>query len=87
MNEIKQLIYEGKLDEAICLLDAYIKEHPTDDMAWYLRGNANRKKGDFQQALNNYLEAMERNPDSPAVQAHAMLMKILDYNNNDIYNP
>jgi len=87
MNNIKQLIYEGRLDEAIRLLDVYIAEHPADDDAWYLRGNAYRRKEDFQQALNNYLTAIELNPGGSAVQAHAMLMKILDYNNNDVYNP
>jgi cytochrome c-type biogenesis protein CcmH/NrfG len=87
METIKQLIYEGKPDKAIALLDDYIKEHPADDEAWCLRGNAYRKKEDFQQALNNYLQAIELNPDSPAVQAHSMLMKILEYHNKDMLNP
>jgi Flp pilus assembly protein TadD len=87
MDDIKQLIYDGKSDEAIHLLDIHIAKHPADDTALYLRGNAYRKKADFQQALNNYLEAMELNPGSPAVQAHAMLIQILDYNNNEVYNP
>jgi cytochrome c-type biogenesis protein CcmH/NrfG len=87
MDTIKQLIYDGKLDEAIHLLDIHITTYPTDDDAWFLRGNAYRKKADFQQALNNYLKAITLNPDSPAVQAYALLMQILDYNNNDVYNP
>lgn len=87
METIKQLIYEGRLDEAIGLLDEYINQHPLDDGAWYLRGNAYRKQENFQQALNNYLQAMELNPDSPATQAHAMLMKILEYHNKDMLNP
>lgn len=87
MEKIKELIYDGRLDEAIKLLNEYIKQYPSDDEGWYLRGNAYRKKEDFQQALNNYLEAMELNPDSPAFQAHDMLMKILNYYNKDIYNP
>ena len=87
MDEIKQLIYEGRLDEAIRLLDAYIEEHPADDEAWFLRGNAYRKKEDFRQALNNYLNAIELNPESSATKAYASLIRILDYNNNDIYNP
>jgi cytochrome c-type biogenesis protein CcmH/NrfG len=87
MDAIKQLIYDGRPDEAIHLLDIHIAKHPADDNALYLRGNAYRKKADFQQALNNYLEAIALNPGSPAVQAHAMLMQILDYNSNEVNNP
>lgn len=84
---IKELIYEGRTEEAIRLLDDYIAEHPEDDEGWYLRGNAYRKREDVRQALNNYLKAMELNPGSPAVEAHNMLMKILDFYNKDLYNP
>ncbi len=87
MENIKQLIYDGQTDEAIDRLNKYIELHPKDDEAWFLRGNAYRKKEDYRQALNNYLQAMELNPDSPAFQAHSMLMKILDYYNKDTYNP
>jgi cytochrome c-type biogenesis protein CcmH/NrfG len=86
-HDIKQLIYDGQIDEAIHLLDIHIATYPADADAWYLRGNAYRKKADFQQALNNYLEAMTLNPGSPAAQAYALLMQILDYNNNEVNNP
>ncbi|MDR3142885.1 MAG: tetratricopeptide repeat protein [Tannerellaceae bacterium] len=87
MDDIKRLIYDGRLDEAIHLLDTHIAKYPADDDAWRLRGNAYRRKADFRQALNSYLKAIALNPDSPAVQAHALLTQILDYNNNDVYNP
>lgn len=86
MDTIKQLIYEGRTDEAICLLDEYIKKSSSSDEAYYLRGNAYRKKGNFQQALNNYLTAMELNPDSPARQAHDALINILNFYHKDMYN-
>ena len=35
----------------------------TSTMDYYLLVNAYRKMGDWQQALNNYLEAIERNPE------------------------
>ena len=38
------------------------------------------------QALNNYLEAIERNPESPAVSARDMIMNILNFYNKDMYN-
>ena len=61
METIKQLITDGKTDEAIRLLDEYIEKNTSSDEAYYLRGNAYRKKGDIRQALNNYLTAMELN--------------------------
>lgn len=86
MDAIKQLILDGQADEAIRLLDEIIKINPKNDEAFYLRGNAFRKKGDMQMAINNYLEAMELNPESPAHQAHSMMMKIMNFFNKDMYN-
>lgn len=56
METIKQLISEGKTDEAIFLLEEFIEKNKTSDEAYYLKGNAYRKKGDVRQALNNYLD-------------------------------
>lgn len=54
---------------------------------YYRRGNEYRRQGNWQQALNNYLEAIELDPDSPAVEAKKMLDDILSYYNKDMYNP
>ena len=87
LNVIKELIKEGKLDMAIEQLNDHIHRGlPNDDEPYYLLGNAYRKQGNWQLALNNYLEAMERNPESPAAQAHKMAMDILNFYNKDMYN-
>ena len=86
LNTIKGLIKEGELEAAIEQLSQYIQRDSTDDEPYYLLGNAYRKQGNWQLALNNYLEAMERNPESPAVQAHQMMMDILNFYNKDMYN-
>ena len=83
---IKELIKEGKLEVAIEQLSNHIRDNNTDDEPFYLLGNAYRKQGNWQLALNNYLEAMERNPESPAVQAHQIMMDILNFYNKDMYN-
>lgn len=83
---VKELIREGQLETAIEQLSQYIQTNPTDDEPYYLLGNAYRKQGNWQLALNNYLEAIERNPESPAVQAHQMMMDILNFYNKDMYN-
>ena len=60
LNIIKEHIKEGKLDTAISELNEYIQSNVTDDdEPYYLLGNAYRKQGNWQLALNNYLEAIE----------------------------
>ncbi|WP_455641229.1 tetratricopeptide repeat protein [Parabacteroides sp.] len=86
METIKQLINDNKTDEALRLLDEYIKKNASDDEAFYLRGNVYRKTGDIRQALNNYLKAIELNPDSPAQTAYDAQIRILDFYNKDMYN-
>jgi tetratricopeptide (TPR) repeat protein len=54
---------------------------------FYRLGNEFRKKGDWQQALNNYMEAIALDPESPAVEAKKMLEDILDFYHKDAYNP
>ncbi|MBQ2858643.1 MAG: tetratricopeptide repeat protein [Bacteroidaceae bacterium] len=86
LTTIKELIKEGELEAAIEQLAPYTQHDSPDDEPFYLLGNAYRKQGNWQLALNNYLEAMERNPESPAVQAHQMMMDILNFYNKDMYN-
>ncbi len=87
MQAIKSLIDDGETATAIEALNVVICQCTTaTDEPYYLLGNAYRKRGDWQQAINNYLEAMDINPDSPAVSAHAMLMDILNFHNKDMYN-
>ncbi len=88
LQEIKALLDEGRADKAIDALSGVINLNAsTDSETFYLLGNAYRKKGDWQQAINNYLEAVERDPESPAAEAHAMLMSILNFRNTELYNP
>ncbi|MCH5311928.1 MAG: tetratricopeptide repeat protein [Prevotella sp.] len=54
---------------------------------YYQQGNAYRKQGNWQEALNNYIRAIELDADSPAVHAKQMLDDILGYYNKDCYNP
>ena len=87
LESAEALISEGRVDEAIAVLRDFIaaSEVPSD-RAYYLLGNAYRKKGDWQGAINNYLEAMDINPDSPARNAYRIANDILDFYNKDMYN-
>ena len=87
LTQAKELIGKGKVDSAIQLLNQCIENHEEcTDEPFYLLGNAYRKQGNWQMALNNYLEAIEKNPESPAVNAKKMLMDILEFYNKDMYN-
>jgi tetratricopeptide (TPR) repeat protein len=87
LESIRKQMDEGDIEQVIKDLEAYIQAHPdADDTPFYLLGNAFRKRGDWQQALNNYLEAIDRNAESPAVHARSMLMDILNFYNKDMYN-
>ena len=54
---------------------------------YYRKGNEYRRQGNWQMALNNYLEAIALDPESPAVQAKEMLDDILNFYHKDYYNP
>ncbi|MCM1109420.1 MAG: tetratricopeptide repeat protein [Clostridium sp.] len=87
-NEILQLLDQNKVDDALVRLDALIasNDHP-DDRLFYLRGNAFRKKSNWQEAINNYLQAVAINPDSPANSALEILNSIMNFRHKDLYNP
>ena len=84
-ERIAELLKADMADEAIEVAKASLADQP-DDEVFYLLGNAYRKKGDWQNAISNYLEAMELNPDSPAKNAYAIANDILDFFNKDMYN-
>ena len=87
LGEIEAILLEDRIEVAIRLLEEYVSSAPVpSDRAYYLLGNAYRKKGDWQGAINNYLEAMEINPDSPAKNAYSIANDILDFYNKDMYN-
>ena len=54
---------------------------------YFQRGKECRQRGDWQEALANYMEAIELDPNSPAVIAKEMLENILNFYNKDAYNP
>ena len=87
LNTIKELINQGNVEQAIQQLDEILQtDFPGKDEAYYLRGNAYRKQGNWQLALNNYQYAIDLNPDSPAREAYRMAMDILNFFNKDMYN-
>jgi len=86
-ERIRALLDACRADEAIALLGEYrAGGGAMDSELFYLLGNAHRKKGDWQQAINNYLEAVALDPASPAQRALDIANEILDFYNKDMYN-
>ena len=86
-DRVRALLDADKADDAIVLLDEWRSGGgEMDDDLFYLLGNAWRKKGNWQMAMNNYLEAVHLNPESPAKHALDIANEILDFYNKDMYN-
>ncbi|MBR4212739.1 MAG: tetratricopeptide repeat protein [Bacteroidales bacterium] len=86
-EELKRLLAQSRADEAIAAMEFYRQQGgEMNDRLFYLLGNAWRKKGNWQMAMNNYLEALELNPESPAKQALEIAQEILAFYNKDMYN-
>jgi tetratricopeptide (TPR) repeat protein len=84
INRIKELINQGNIDSAILQLESYIQtDSERKDEAYYLLGNAYRKRGDWATALNHYQSAIDLNPQSPATEARKMAMDIMNFFNQD----
>ena len=89
INKLKELINQGEVDKAIEQLYLLLQDSSDNkekEVFYYLRGNAYRKKEDWKQALDNYQYAIELNPESPALQARAMVISILEFFHKDMYN-
>lgn len=54
---------------------------------FYKQGNERRRQGDWKGAIDNYLEAIALDPNSPAVEAKKMVDDILAFYCKDFYNP
>ena len=73
--------------EAIERITAYLAENPKDTDALTLRGMKHFGNGQRALAINDYLAALEIDPDCNARLALQSANDILDYYNKDLYNP
>ena len=86
-DKLKQTLKSLEYNEAIQLLNEHINTHPDDDEALTMRGMRHWGAGKRSRAINDYLAALRINPKSKAAQALKVANEILDYRNNDLYNP
>lgn len=87
IEELKKSIEGLSGAEAVKVLSDYIAENPECDEAYTLRGMKYWGMQNRAAAINDYLKAININPESKAVQALKAANEILDYYNKDLYNP
>ncbi len=73
--------------DTLVLINEYIAVNPDDDRALTLRGMKHWGAGKRALAINDYLRALEINPQSTARAALQSATEILDYRNTDLFNP
>ena len=86
-EKINRLIAENNLEKALAYIDEWLSNHSKYDKAYYLKVLVFRKQGNWKLTIENYLKAIEINPNSPAKQAYEMVMDIINFSNPDLYNP
>lgn len=84
-QEINRLLEQGKIEQALHQINRRLEKDAGNDELLYLRGNAYFKSGNWQAAIENYLEAQAINADGPAAEALKMANNILNFYNKDIY--
>ena len=85
-QRLKNLIRQGRLQEAEQWLGRALNDSPDDDQLFFWMGNLERHRNNFPRALEHYATAMEMNAESPAREAHRMLMDILQFYDAERYN-
>lgn len=83
ISEIKKL----PPGEAIAILDKIITQEPTNEEAFIIRGLKHWSIGNRREAINDYLAALQLNPQSEAKSLLQYSNSILDFYNKDLLNP
>ena len=83
ISEIKKL----PPGEAIAILDKIISQEPANEEALILRGLKHWSIGNRREAINDYLAALQLNPQSEAKSLLQYTNSILDFYNKDLLNP
>lgn len=63
------------------------KEKTAEAQRLYEEGNEARRRGEWHEAINCYIAAIDLDPHSPAVEAKRMLDDIMAFYCKDMYNP
>jgi predicted Zn-dependent protease len=85
LASIKNLIAEGKFDEALVKTLSLLKDYPDEIMYNGLLGDIYRGKGDSGKALEVYNKLLERNANDPQIQLSLCEFLLTEKNYNDLF--
>jgi|ERR1035437_9857536 predicted Zn-dependent protease len=84
-SSVKNLISEGKYDDAMVKAMALLKEHPDEVEYNGILADIYREKGENQKALEVYKKLLDRNPDDARVQLKLCDFLLMEKRYNDLF--
>lgn len=85
ISSIRNLISEGKFDDAMSKTLALLKEFPDEILYNGLLADIYRGKGDFQKAQAVYNEMLKKNPDNPQIQLSICDFLLVEKRYDDLF--
>jgi predicted Zn-dependent protease len=86
LASIKNLMAEGKFDEALVKTQALLDEFPDEILYTGLLAELYKDKGDKEKATEVYKQLIQRNPDNPQVQLSLCDFLISEKNYEDLFD-
>lgn len=85
LSSIKNLIAEGRYDDAMTKTISLLKEYPDEVISNGLLADIYRGKGENEKAMEVYNKLLERNPDNPQVQLSLCDFLIAEKSYTDLF--
>ena len=85
LSSVKNLMAEGKFDDAMSKILLLLKESPDEILYNGILADLYRERGNSKEALNVYNKLLERDPDNPQVQLSLCDFLIKEKEYNDLF--
>jgi predicted Zn-dependent protease len=85
LSSVKNLMAEGKYDEALIKTNSLLKEYPDEILYNGILADIYRGKGENKKAMDVYNQLLERNPDDPKVQLALCDFLILEKSYDELF--
>ena len=85
LSSIKNLMAEGKYDDALIRTFSLLKEYPDEVLFNGLLADIYQSKGDSEKALEVYNQLLQRNPDNPQIQLSLCDLLLAEKKYDDLF--